>query len=95
MRTTALHIILYRLLDILPTGDLNQIAAETASLYTNIKYLCFGLAGLFGLVGGLKIYHQWQLHGKHHMHIEAEITALISGCIFFLLAAGIIQAVLL
>ncbi len=95
MSNFFLYIICYHLLDILPSGDLNDIASGTAHLYSSVKYLCYGLAGLFGLIGGLKIYNSWQLHGKHHLHIESEIVALIGGCIFFLLAGGIIQAVLL
>lgn len=89
------YIICYHLLDILPSGDMNDIASGTSHLYSNVKYLCYCLAGLFGLTGGLKIYNNWQLHGKHHLHIEAEIVAFVGSCIFFLLAGGIIQALLL
>ena len=89
------YMISHCFLGILPSGDLTDIATETAGLYISVKYLCYALASLFGLVGGLKIYNQWQLHGKHHLHIESEIVAWIGGSVFFLLAGAIIQAILL
>ena len=95
MNNLFMHLLFYRFLDILPTGDLNDIAAETANLYNTVKYLCYGLAALFGLVGGLKIYSNWQLHARHHLHIESDILAWAGASIFFLLAGAIIQAVLL
>lgn len=90
-----MNILFTYFLDILPTGDLTDIATATASLYISVKYFCYGLAALFGLVGGLRIYNHWQLHGKHHLHIESEIVAWTGASVFFILAGAIIQAILL
>jgi uncharacterized protein DUF4134 len=53
--------------------------------------LCWILCGISGLVGALRIYNKWQLHGRHHFHVDAEIIGWFGAAIFFVIARAFID----
>jgi hypothetical protein len=70
------------------------VADQAQSTYNALELGCQALAFLFGLVGALRIYNKWQLHG-HHLHIDKEIAGWIGASLFFLCVDEFISSVLL
>mgnify|MGYP002377704017 CR=1 FL=1 len=86
---------LYQLSDILPSGGWSQMAGQMKSdLYVPMTYLCWALAGIFGLVAALRVYSLWNINGRAHLHIDAKVYAWIGAAIFFVLANTFIKLVL-
>jgi hypothetical protein len=81
------------LLQSMPQGDMYSIADQFSNIYTTIKAIVFMLSGSFGLVAGLKIYQQWQI--GHKFHITVQIAGWGGAALFLLLAALIIEKLLL
>jgi len=72
-----------------------EYAARQATNSYNALELSFHvLAAIFGLVGGLRIYNQWQLHGRH-LHIDRQIVGWFGASLFFLFADELISQALL
>lgn len=85
-----------QLIDIVPSGDsLESIKDGMSALYWKIETLCYAFAALLGIVGGFRVYQNWQIHGHHHVHIDFEILSWFSACLFFLLAAAFVEFVLM
>lgn len=83
------------LLDILPSGGWSGIAGQMrGDIYIPLTYLCWTLAGIFGLVAALRVYSLWTIGGRHHIHIDAKVFAWIGAAIFFVLANTFIKAAL-
>ena len=69
--------------------------AETAErVYDSLQIMCQSLAGIFGLVGGLRIFNKWQLHGRH-LHIDKELAGWFGASIFFMIVDVFISTILL
>jgi Domain of unknown function (DUF4134) len=69
-------------------------ARQASSSYTALIISFHVLAAIFGLVGGLRIYNQWQLHGRH-LHIDRQIVGWFGASLFFLVADELISQALL
>lgn len=83
------------ILDILPSGGWSGIAGQMrGDVYIPITYLCWTLAGIFGLVAALRVYSLWTIGGRHNIHIDAKVFAWIGAAIFFVLANTFIKAAL-
>lgn len=88
-------IIGFDILDILPSGGWSGIAGQMrGDIYIPLTYLCWTLAGIFGLVAALRVYSLWTIGGRHHIHIDAKVFAWIGAAIFFVLANTFIKAAL-
>lgn len=57
-----------------------------SDVYPAIKALVYALAGVCGLIAGLKVYNQWNVHGRQFVHIDAKIIAWAGAAIFLLIA---------
>ena len=77
----------------MPQGDMGSLADQFSSAYSTIKAIVFIVSGSFGLVAGLKIYQQWQI--GHKFHITAQIVGWGAASLFLLIAALIIESLLL
>lgn len=73
--------------------QLDAINNEAIGVYLVLEVLCRVLAAIFGLVGGLRIYNQWQLHGRH-FHVDKQIVMWFGASIFTLLADKFITSAL-
>ena len=74
---------------------MGSIRQEVFEVYYSLRMLCYALSGVFGLVGALRIYSLWNIHGKHHIQIDAQVVGWISAAIFFECANFFIKVVLL
>lgn len=74
--------------------QLDEINKEAMTTYLVLVDLLHVLAGIFGLVGGLRIYNQWQLHGRH-FHVDKQIVMWFGASVFTLLADQFIMQALL
>lgn len=86
---------LSNLLEVMPTA--NSVGGLThifgTSVYQAVKLLMYALAALLGTIGGLRIYALWNVSGRAHIHIDAQVVGWMSGCIFFIISSFFISAV--
>lgn len=82
-------------LDVMPqaasVGGLTHIFGT--SVYQSVTLLTYALAALFGTIGGLRIYALWNISGRAHIHIDAQVVGWMSACIFFIISGFFISAV--
>ncbi len=72
--------------------EINGMAGDfRANAYPAIQGLCFAIGLITGIIGGLRIYIKWNVHGHRHHHIDAEIIGWMGSSIFLLLAALLMQ----
>lgn len=79
--------------DILPTGSLREIAGGLHGSYRYLKLLCCAVCCFCGLWAGLRVYSLWNIQGRAHVHIDAEVIAWTAAAVFFGVAAFFIEAV--
>ena len=60
----------------------------TRSFFSSVD-LSLVLAALFGLIGAIKIYHNWQM-GKHH--ITEDVSAWFYAALFMVLMGPFVRA---
>lgn len=73
--------------------QLDAINDEAVNTYYALQGLLHVLAAIFGLVGGLRIYNQWQLHGRH-FHVDKQIVMWFGASVFTLIADQFITSAL-
>lgn len=69
--------------------ELGEATREVERNYRAITRLIAPIGVVFGLVGALRVYNNWQC-GRHH--IDAQVIGWFSSCIFLQLVAVIIGA---
>ena len=72
-----------------------QADTDFTSLYYSVQLLCYAFSGITGLIGAIRIYSLWNIHGRHHVHIDSQLVAWVGAAIFFLCASFFINALLL
>lgn len=83
-------------LDIMPTGSLTSINSSFRhEVWPLLRMLCYGVASLLGLVAGLRIYNLWNVDGRHHVHIDAQVISWSAAAIFLVVATAFINVVLM
>lgn len=70
-------------------GAINTAANDIKAYVTNIEALIFAIAGVVGLIGGVRIYNKWQ-NGDND--INKEIMGWGGACIFIVLVPTFIKA---
>ena len=50
---------------------------------------------MIGLIAGLRIYNLWNVDGRHHVHIDAQVISWGAAAIFLLVATLFINVVLM
>jgi uncharacterized membrane protein YeaQ/YmgE (transglycosylase-associated protein family) len=71
----------------------SPVISTASDVNNSVGNLCWILCGITGLVGALRIYNKWQLHGKHHFHVDAEIAGWFGAAIFFVIARAFIALI--
>lgn len=61
----------------------------TSSFFSAIDFALV-LAGLFGIIGAVRIYHNWQMG---HPRIDQQVAAWFFAALFMVLAGAFVQAV--
>lgn len=72
--------------------EINQATTEMDSMANAMLNLSLVLGGLFGILGGLKVYNNWQM-GKHR--IDLQVIAWFAACLFLLVSNLFIKALFL
>jgi hypothetical protein len=87
---------IHHLLDIMPSGSLPGINASfKLEIWPLLKILCYAVAAMIGLVAGLRVYNLWNVDGRHHVHIDAQVISWGAAAIFLLVATLFINVLLM
>ena len=71
------------------TAEFSQVARDISRWYDHLSSLVLIIGAICGLVGGLRVFNNWQL-GRHH--IDAQVAGWVSSCIFLSLLSVFIRA---
>jgi hypothetical protein len=70
-------------------AEMQQARQDLSSSFFSAFDCCMVLAGLFGLLGGLRIYHNWQM-GKDR--IDSAVAAWFFASFFMILSGPFLRA---
>ena len=70
-------------------AEMQQAKQDLSSSFFSAIDLCMVLACLFGLFGGLRIYHNWQM-GKDR--IDSAVAAWVFASFFMILSGPFLRA---
>ena len=87
---------IHQVLDIMPTGSLPEINSSFKhEIWPLLKMLCYAIAAMLGLIAGLRIYNLWNVNGRHHVHIDAQVISWGAAAIFLVVATVFINVALM
>lgn len=66
-----------------------RVGNEIHRWYFSVTDLVLVIAAIAGMVGGLRVFTNWQ-SGKHH--IDAQVMAWFFSCLFLVLAGAFLKA---
>lgn len=69
--------------------EIYSVSGEIQRYYFSVSDLALVLGGICGLLGGLRVYHNWQIGQRH---IDAQITAWLFSCIFLSILSIVLKA---
>ncbi|AYD49041.1 MAG TPA: DUF4134 family protein [Arachidicoccus soli] len=83
-------------MDIMPSGNINDMTNDFANqTFPYLKMLCYATASILGLVAALRVYNLWNINGRRHIHIDAQVIAWIGAAMFLIIATAFVDTVLL
>jgi hypothetical protein len=59
--------------------EFQEVESDMKRFYVALSRLSFAVGAISGLLGGLRVYNNWQL-GRHH--IDVQVISWFSACIF-------------
>lgn len=71
-------------------SEFRQASAEIRGWYFNFSDFSLVLGAICGLVGGVRVFYNWQ-SGKDH-HIDAQVMAWFLSCLFLSLLSATLKA---
>lgn len=69
--------------------EMNQAKQSLSSTFFSALDCSLVLAGIFGILGAVRIYHNWQMG---HPRIDQAVAGWFFAAIFMILAGGFLQA---
>ncbi|QEM03682.1 DUF4134 domain-containing protein [Mucilaginibacter rubeus] len=69
--------------------EINQAKQQLSSTFFSALDCSLVLAGIFGILGAVRIYHNWQMG---HPRIDQAVAGWCFAAIFMILAGGFLQA---
>ena len=73
--------------------DFNQATQQMHSIYFSLSDLVLVIGAITGILGGLRVYTNWQIGGHRHSHpIDSQVIGWFSSCLFLILAGIFIKA---
>lgn len=70
-------------------AEFREVRKEVNTWYYNFSDLAFVIGAVCGLIGGLRVYSNWQ-SGKHH--IDAQVMGWFFSCLFLSLVGAVLKA---
>ena len=70
--------------------EMQQAQQQLASSFFSALDWAMVMAGILGIIGGLRIYHNWQMG---HPRIDEAVMAWFLAAVFMVLAGAFLQAV--
>lgn len=82
--------------DIMPVGSLTEIKGDFKyEIWPYLRMLCFAIASIIGLVAAIRVYNIWNINGRHHVHIDAQVIGWAAAAIFLIIATAFVNNVLI
>ena len=73
--------------------DFNQATQQMHSVYFSMSDLVLVIGAITGILGGLRVYTNWQIGGHRHRHpIDSQVIGWFCSCLFLILAGIFIKA---
>lgn len=69
--------------------EINQAKQQLSTTFFSALDCSLVLAGIFGILGAVRIYHNWQMG---HPRIDQAVAGWFFAAIFMILAGGFLQA---
>jgi len=69
--------------------EFKEVRKEVNTWYYNFSDLAFVIGAVCGLLGGLRVYSNWQ-SGRHH--IDAQVMGWFFSCLFLSLVGAALKA---
>lgn len=60
-------------------SEFQEAESDMKEIYVALSRLSFAVGAVSGLLGGLRVYNNWQM-GRHH--IDIQVISWFSACIF-------------
>lgn len=70
--------------------EMQQAQRQLTSSFFSAMDFALVLAGIFGIAGALRIYHNWQMG---HPRIDQQVAAWFFAALFMVLAGAFLQAI--
>jgi len=88
--------LIHHFLDVMPSGSLSDINSSFKhEIWPLLKMLCYAIAATLGLIAGLRVYNLWNVDGRHHVHIDAQVISWGTAAIFLVVATAFINVTLM
>ena len=73
--------------------EFNQATQQIHSVYFSMSDLVLVIGAITGILGGLRVYTNWQIGGHRHRHpIDRQVIGWFCSCLFLILAGIFIKA---
>jgi hypothetical protein len=91
---TALFLALPALLNAQAPGiqELNEASSEFHNWYFNMSDFVLVLGTLSGIMGGLRIYANWNIGHHRHHPIDTQVIGWFLSCLFLTLVSSFLKA---
>jgi len=73
--------------------EFNQASQQMHSVYFSMSNLVLVIGAISGILGGLRVYTNWQIGGHRHRHpIDSQVIGWFCSCLFLILAGVFLKA---
>lgn len=74
-------------------AEFDQATGQMHSVYLSMSDLVLVIGALTGIIGGLRVYTNWQIGGHRHRNpIDSQVIGWFGSCLFLILAGIFIKA---